>query len=349
MNKRQALIYNTLKHRSVAEPLPSLAKAHNKEIKEYAINYYGSNYYNTNNLINSLNKYLAQDLPVINQNLIPSNENRINYSGETIPKLEFIIVHDTEGGAATDTALAMSTWCVDPTNGASWHYTVGNDGIYQQLPNNIIGWHAGDGSKPITLNDTGIPYTKDRPNITLGDDGYYYIEGVKSNVTYPSEATPTTPICSLGIVCVKLENGNYGIPPTYINSTHNVLCSKGGGSSIGIETCVNNGSDIFLTWHLTAKLVAKLLVENNLAPDRVWFHNNFSGKTCPKTMINNSLVEMFLAMVNVEYAVANSKVSVNFTDANGSTITGRMTTLATSGSKINYVVNGKLKLNSTVT
>lgn len=35
-------------------------------------------------------------------------------------------------------------------------------------------------------------------------------------------------------------------------------------NSIGIETMVNQGSDLYLTWQKTAKLVAHLLIDNNL-------------------------------------------------------------------------------------
>lgn len=212
--------------------------------------------------------------------------------------------------------------------------------IYQHLPLTINGWHAGDGTVVANLQDTGIKYTHPRPRVTISG-GYYVVNGKSTTIAAPSGDK----ICELGIVCVKLPNGNYGIPSTYYNSTYESICSHGGNyNSIGIETCVKAGQDLYLVWHNTAKLVAKLLIDFNLGLDRVTFHNQFSGKTCPKTMINADLVDRFLKMVEVEYNVLASGQTVTFTNEEGGSISGRLD----NATNTTYIVNNKLKLTSEV-
>ena len=56
-------------------------------------------------------------------------------------------VHTT-GNTARGSNAKMHTTYVDNVDGyISWHFTVGDDAIYQELPINEVGWHAGDGRK----------------------------------------------------------------------------------------------------------------------------------------------------------------------------------------------------------
>ena len=50
-----------------------------------------------------------------------------------------------------------------------------------------------------------------------------------------------------------------------------------------------------------AKLVAKLLDENQLGFDRIVQHHYFSGKDCPQTMRTEGYWEHFLELVKAEY------------------------------------------------
>ena len=64
---------------------------------------------------------------------------------------EYVVVHDTAGGAPTHTAESFALNQVqannNPTNTyISWHFTVGTDGIFQSLPLDEVAYHAGDGS-----------------------------------------------------------------------------------------------------------------------------------------------------------------------------------------------------------
>ena len=92
--------------------------------------------------------------------------------------------------------------------------------------------------------------------------------------------------------------------PTYYSSSYECIANRGGNlNSIGIETMVNKGSDLYLTWHKSAKLVAHLLKDNNLDISRVKPHHFFSGKDCPMTMRHAGLWKNFLELVKYEYEI----------------------------------------------
>jgi hypothetical protein len=58
-------------------------------------------------------------------------------------KPEFITIHNTANAGAT--AKQNADYVVNQNEYKSWHFTVGNNEIYQHLPINESGWHAGDG------------------------------------------------------------------------------------------------------------------------------------------------------------------------------------------------------------
>jgi len=74
-------------------------------------------------------------------------------------------------------------------------------------------------------------------------------------------------------------------------------------TSIGIETCVNSGSELEVVWHRTAKLMASLLVKYNMGVEDIVQHNAWSGKNCPQTLRMNNLYEYAINMVKAEYTV----------------------------------------------
>ena len=280
------------------------------------------------NIYGAVNNYWFGEAPKVTMNMLPSD--RPNYSGIVMKKVEFITIHDTAGSGSTSTAKANSNWCTSTGNTAtSWHYTIGNDGIYQSLPENIAGKHAGDGlTNQVEFTDTGVKATVLRPEASLGTDGYVYLNGEKTTVMYPSGANK---IALNGLTVVTGENGNYYLPTLHVcfQGPSGQLCTYGGNlSSIGIETAVNLGSDVYLTWQYVAKYCAEILMRNELTPDRVRFHNSFDGKLCPRTMMTAGLIDQFLAMVDAEYAVANdySDYSFSFTSLNPDIIdnTGRV-------------------------
>lgn len=84
-------------------------------------------------------------------------------------------------------------------------------------------------------------------------------------------------------------------------------------NSVGIETCVNFGSDYTRTMRNTAKLVAELLIEFDLDIYAIKQHNDFSGKDCPMTMRHANRWQEFLHLVNIEYIGKTQFAAVNFT------------------------------------
>ena len=307
--------------------LKLLVEGNNGLVWNRTINYIG---YETgyekspNQVYNSVNSYWAGQLPEVTKNMLTTSAP--NWDGRTMKSIEFITIHDTGAASPSSTGLANSKWCTNSTNnGSSWHYTIGNDGIFQQLEDNMVAWHAGDGAswaETTTLYDTGIaadPNLRNRPTVTLNADGYFYLNGQKTLVKMPEGATVSTGMNELGVAAV-VKNGNYHIPTTHVGSGYgNVVCIRGGNlNGIGIETAVNTGSDVYKTWQYTAKFVAQLLIKNNMTPERVLFHNNFSNKTCPQTMMRSNNVEMFLDMVYIEYYVAKnySDYTITFTSNN---------------------------------
>ena len=56
---------------------------------------------------------------------------------------KYIVVHNTGAYPAASTALANHNYGKNTDVEVSWHYTCGNDGIFQMIPVNEKGWHAG--------------------------------------------------------------------------------------------------------------------------------------------------------------------------------------------------------------
>ena len=139
----------------------------------------------------------------------------------------------------------------------------------------------------------------------ISTDGYYMLDGQKSNISAPrndeGKILTRDYIDDLGIY-ISLKNGTYYIGKTWYSETYDRIANHGGNThSIGIESCVNKGSDIYLTMQRLAKLVAKLLDDNKLGFDRIVQHHYFSGKDCPQTMRTEGYWEHFLDLVKAEY------------------------------------------------
>lgn len=99
----------------------------------------------------------------------------------------------------------------------------------------------------------------------------------------------------------------------YYNTDYNKWSIGGGNrNGIGIETCVNYGSDYNRTMRRTAKLVAELLIDFNLGLDRVKQHNDFSGKDCPMTMRHAERWQEFMTLVEIEYFAKTRLNGVTF-------------------------------------
>lgn len=212
---------------------------------------------------------------------------------------QLVVIHDTANYNASAYSNAKYVQSGYSGTSTSWHYTTGNDGIYQTLPDNECGAHAnGSNTTPFELVDTGIKATALKPIVTIGDDGYIYINSVKTSymVERPSEK-----FADDGVICEIGENGNYWISKNWYCSSHGYNGNLGGNASgIGIESAVKSGDDYMITVRKTAKLTAELLIKHNLTVNRVVQHNTMSGKNCPQAIREANYWYTFKDMVSLE-------------------------------------------------
>lgn len=251
--------------------------------------------------------------PYLNEKIEPTKrilpEERENHSGRDLTSLEWIVIHDTANANIGAGAQAHANWVLNPDNkSTSWHFTVGNDGVYQHLELNTAGRHTMEaGFVDAGFIDTFIEATKIKPNMTISNDGYYVIEAIKTNIKAPlvrGRLPKNSDIVELGIWPVIID-GTYHIPETRFLDVFggNIVINGGSLNGIGIEMAVDNTSNVFLTWQRTAKLVAKLLIDNDMLLDRVVFHNLFSGKPCPRTALESDNIETLLKYIEIEYNI----------------------------------------------
>ena len=273
-------------------------------------------------LISSVSKYLFEDLNII-ENIVPVNDD--NRPGVVKPN-KYITVHDTGDASPLHNASFWSSavfnrnWEhkvgeVIPYK-CSYQYVVDNDSIYHNVPDNEVAYHAGCGTRfDYNLYDSGLTGNNLKPKVTISKDGYYEIDGLKSNILAPrykvvkddivieDRVAYTSDINDQGILC-KLIDGKYYIGETYFNMGYKKICNHGGNNnSIGIESCITEGTDLFYTWQKTSKLVAYLMDKENLTIDDVVQHHYFSGKNCPQTMRENHKWEKVLDLIKFEYDI----------------------------------------------
>ena len=273
-----------------------------KDIKVWA----GTLFYE-HNLKPGVAKYLFEDINIV-ENIAP--EGNINRPGDIHDKV-YICVHDTGSfyyGAQDWSNIVYHAAIGDTPYEASYQYVVGNDGYYHNIPNNETAYHAGDGAQRSSWFEeypTNVSGTKEHPHVGISVDGFYTFDGKKTNISAPrndkGEILTEGYINDLGIF-TSIKKGQYYIGKTWYSKTYDRIANKGGNThSIGIESCVNKGTDIYLTIQRLAKLVAKLLDENQLGFDRIVQHHYFSGKDCPQTMRTEGYWEHFLDLVKTEY------------------------------------------------
>ena len=272
-------------------------------------------------LIPSVSKYLFEDIDMV-ENMAEKGQH--NRPGNVYEK-RYICVHDTG-----DPGLGAKRWSEvvrdgkigQTTYNASFQYVVGNDGYYHMIPDNEIAFHAGDGHTEESIFGvlpSGIfthEYTKEKPKIEVNEEGYYLINGEKSKIKAPTneQGEIKKKINDLGIYSElqKVENEEntyeYYLGRTWYNEKYGYISNYGGNlNSIGVESCVNKGSDVYYTWQKLAKLVAKLMDDNNFTIEQVVQHHYFSGKDCPWTKRNSGLWEYFKTVVLAEYQILQYK------------------------------------------
>ena len=256
-------------------------------------------------LLGSVTKYSFDELVLVEYLMAEGHADRPG----TPMVAKYVTVHDVGGTGAGENAKGTANYC-HQVKEASWHFSTGNDGAYQTLPMNEIAWHAGDGTHtPLTFTDTGVKATgTDAAKVTISSDGYFEMNGEKSSVKAPTKDDGTI-VKSSELPYTGINNyvdpktGTYWIGNTWWSNTYKTLSNRGGNlNSVGIETCVNKGTNMWYTWAITAKLVgADILPKNALLPRDVKQHNTFSGKNCPQTMREANRWETFMECVVNEY------------------------------------------------
>ena len=280
------------------------------------------------------------------------------FTGGFDDSIQFVTVHDT----ATLTGTVRSIASNMSSGETSIHYTTGNDEIYAVVPEKYIAYHAGDGTgTPFKWTATGIKAKEVDPldfttypefDITGSGSTYYWvIDGQKSNIVAPisnGSKTISNPskvnLPDLGPTW-KIVNGEYYIGNTWVCFSQfaaGTISSFGGNNnSIGIEMCVNVSSDMYDTLQRTAKLVADILIRNNLDLTRVKMHNNWSGKNCPQVLrTGGDYWWNFMEMVKVEYIMMKeySDVKVEMTSNNPDIVdnTGRVHNAPVKTTSVSY-------------
>ena len=310
-------IHSTL-YSEMEEILDYFGSIHNQKvlIKPIMVYAWQGNYAHT--LMGSLSSYLFEPLS-INENLAKPNNTNLKWVKK---EKVYICVHDTGCGVhnAREWNDAVVNQYVDGDKySASFQYVVGNDAIYRNIPDDIIGYHAGDGYEiDYNLIDSGVEFNGIfKPNITISYDGFYEIDGKKSLIkapmylykinkndeTFNERIAETKDINDEGIRTI-VKDGKYFLGETYFNTYFNKISNRGGNvNSIGIESCVNKGSDIYYTWMKDAKLIAYLMDKYNLTIDDVVPHHYFSGKDCPMTMRHSKMYKHVKNLSVIEFNI----------------------------------------------
>ncbi len=249
--------------------------------------------------------------------------------------IEFITVHYTAGFNAGADAEAHGEWFSQPKseNNTSIHYSTGNDGIYKGLDEQYRAAHAGDdGSRntvdkfawidtPVEVLDTDPEF----PVVTITSKATFAINGRDTGVKVPRETkngrgyvTDSKWLNEQGIA-VNVKDGMYQIGTSwwcYTQVSEGRICSNGGNrNSIGIESAVNKGSDLWYTWQITAQLVADIMDRHGLDITKVKGHHFFTAKDCPQPMLENDLEIWweFIELVRYEYEKITTCEGYEFT------------------------------------
>ncbi len=240
-------VYDSLDSNNLLDLL-TMNQVHYSTPHEYVV--YGTSFNYVDKRYESVSRYYYGSIPVNTSKIVPVFfAIRPGEPFSTLPEgvdgfnatnLFWIVIHDTANTDTGGTALSHANYLYNSTlSGAelwvSWHFTVDDHDIYESLPEDERGFHAGDGSV--------LPY-----------QGTTYLGG-------------------------------------------------GNRNGIGIEMAINYGGDLYRTWQRTSKLTADLMVRYNLPRDHMKYHNDFSGKDCPKSLRNAGLIPLFELFEDIEYQV----------------------------------------------
>lgn len=271
-----------------------------------------------------------------------------------VREVKYITVHDTATTHSHTTAFNLANNLTSSSNTTSWHYSCGSGIVFQSIPDNEVAYHAGDGTAvPLEFTDTGIKAEGTKAaKVTISKDGYFELNGQKSNILAPKAGNRIATNADLpytGINNYVGENGNYYLSNTWWSSTYQTVSNRGGNlNSIGIESCVNYGCDLYRVWMTLAQLIGtRLLPQNHLLPTDVKQHNTFSGKDCPETMRHANLWDHFMTMVEAEYTLYTkfNDFNITFTSNNPELVceTGQIIKFPESDTEVTYTIHVQKK------
>lgn len=250
-----------------------------------------------------------------------------------MPAIEYITVHYTGNMAKTADADNNADYFNYEGYSASIHFVTGRHNLtgswskdnyvaFAVMNETYAGWHAsGYGYGEHKWYNTGVKYSYNDPEtpvISVSSRSYFTINGHETSVAIPESPYalyvegPSYDYSGVTVktfndqgIAWKVENGVYYIGNTYWNPSYQTMLSNIGGNfcSIGIESCVDEGSDLNHTWHVTAQLCAQLMKKYDLDISRVVGHHFFAGKDCPQPLLENDkeLWNMFIEYVQAEY------------------------------------------------
>ncbi|MBQ2892458.1 MAG: N-acetylmuramoyl-L-alanine amidase [Bacilli bacterium] len=276
-------------------------------------------------IIGSVSKLLYNEELEINlqYNEATNNKYKDELKNRLLESVEFITVHYTGSMGKNDTAKAIAAYFALPLtqNKTSIHYSTGNDGIYRGMDEIYRAAHAGDDGSLETVEkfewlDTGLDVLENDPKfpvVSITKNSTFSINGRDTNISVPIETkfgrgyvTDDKWLNEMDLA-VNIKDGKYQLGTSwwcYTQVWEGRICSNGGNrNSIGIESCVNEGSDLWYTWQKTAMLVADIMYRYDLDITRVKGHHFFSAKNCPQPMLENELRlwDEFILLVEAEY------------------------------------------------
>ena len=330
--------YVTVLAEGVSEELQFILNNHNSNAKTtYNLGIGDGNPEYYYDVVGSANNLLFDGLKIDRRYYDKLPEGTKNYGVMT--SVEFITVHYTGNMKYSADADNNCDYFNNLEYRASIHYVTGRtnlkdltgqnsgyneDAYYAFAGLNELygGWHATN-ADPCVWDDTGLLVLEGDPAtpvISISANMKYTINGRETNINVP--AVPDSDYVVNGSTLVyggkeysvfnqyglrtKVVDGKYYLARTHWGTQRSprALCTCGGNrNSIGIESCVDMGSDLVHTWHVTAQLVAQLLIKYDLGLDRVVGHHFFSGKDCPQPLLENNmdLWNDFMKYVEAEY------------------------------------------------
>ena len=215
-------------------------------------------------------------------------------------------------------------YCLDESMGA-WH--AGDSGAlalvgkFQWMPTDVE-WKEGDPQYPVfsISNDYYFEINGQKTSVEMPKPWNYSNRGTDHILNGDGTLSSQASFGQTGFanrdadefindqdLPFKVVDGEYYMGTTwwcYTQVYEGRICSSGGNrNSIGIESCVNEGTDLWWTWQKTAQLVADIMLRNNLDITRVRGHHFFAAKNCPQPMLENDLEIWweFIELVEAEY------------------------------------------------